>query len=131
MYTTSGGGRGRRGAVACRAMTVDEVVKYCLAKPGATEDYPWGDEELAAKVFAFIGLAGSTVGLKCGANADEAGEWRQRYPEAITVSAYIVRYGWNTVRLDAVPGDEVRELIDLSYDDVVRRLPKSKRPAQT
>jgi predicted DNA-binding protein (MmcQ/YjbR family) len=116
-------------------VTVDEVVEYCLAKPGATEDYPWGDEELTAKVggkvFAFIGLTNSTVGLKCGANADEAGEWRQRYPQAITVSAYIGRYGWNTVRLDAVPGDEVCELIDLSYDDVVRRLPKSKRPAQT
>jgi hypothetical protein len=26
-------------------MTLDELVDYCLAKPGATEDYPWGDEE--------------------------------------------------------------------------------------
>src|SRR5262249_33027717 len=106
-------------AVACGAVTVDQVVEYCLAKPGATEDYPWGDEELTVKVggkiFAFIGLAGSTVGLKCGANTDEAGEWRQRYPEAITVSAYIGRYGWNAVRFDAVPDDQGREPIHPAY----------------
>ena len=113
-------------------MTVDELVAYCLAKPGATEDYPWGEEELTAKVggkvFAFIGLTTGTVGLKCGANTEQAGEWRRRYPDAITTSAYIGRYGWNSVRLDGVPADEVRELVDASYDDVVRRLPKSKRP---
>ena len=113
-------------------MTVEELVAYCLAKPGATEDYPWGDEELTAKVggkvFAFIGLSGGGVGLKCGSNADEAAEWRLRYPDAITTSAYIGRYGWNSVRLDGVPSDEVRELVDTSYEDVVRRLPRSKRP---
>jgi predicted DNA-binding protein (MmcQ/YjbR family) len=113
-------------------MTMDELVAYCLAKPGATEDYPWGDEELTAKVggkvFAFVGLTVGSVGLKCGATAEAAGEWRDRYPDAITVSAYIGRYGWNSVRLDGVPTDEVMELVDASYDDVVRRLPKARRP---
>lgn len=113
-------------------MTVDELVAYCLSKPGAAEDYPWGDGELTAKVggkvFAFIGLGGGSVGLKCGANADEAAVWRERYPQAITVSAYIGRYGWNAVRLDGVPTDDVMELVDASYEDIVRRLPRSKRP---
>ncbi|HEY0641396.1 MAG TPA: MmcQ/YjbR family DNA-binding protein [Pseudonocardiaceae bacterium] len=113
-------------------MTVDELVAYCLAKPGATEDYPWGDGELTAKVggkvFAFIGLGGGTVGLKCGANSDEAALWRDRYPEAITTSAYIGRYGWNSVSLAGVPTDDVMELVDASYTDVVGRLPRSKRP---
>ena len=40
-------------------MNRDELVEYCLAKPGAEETYPWGEEELVAKVggkgFAFIG----------------------------------------------------------------------------
>lgn len=113
-------------------MTVDEVVAYCLAKPGATEDYPWGDEELTAKVggkvFAFIHLTGAAVGVKCGANSDEAAGWRERYPAAVTTSSYIGRYGWNTVRLTDLPDDEVLELLDGSYEDVVRRLPKSRRP---
>ena len=114
-------------------MTVDEVVQHCLAKPGAEETYPWGDAELVAKVsgkaFAFIGLTAGAVGVKCGADADEAREWRDRYPDDITASAYIGRSGWNRVQLaGAVPGDDMLELLDASYDAVVAKLPKSKRP---
>ncbi len=107
------------------------VVAYCLAKPGAEPDEPWEDDLVAkvgGKIFAFLG-GGDGVGVKCGRDADEAAEWRQRYPDAITTSAYIGRYGWNRVTLDGtVPEDDVRELIDASYDDVVSRLPRSKRP---
>jgi len=79
--------------------SVEELVAYSLAKPGAEESYPWGDEELVAndKGFAVIGLGSGTVGLKCGAGQGQAGEWRNRFPDAITVSAYVGRYGWNSV----------------------------------
>jgi predicted DNA-binding protein (MmcQ/YjbR family) len=111
----------------------DELIDYCLAKPGAEESYPWGDEELVAKVggkaFAFIWLAGDSVGVKCGRTAEEAAEYRERYPADVTVSAYIGRYGWNSVRYTGgVPDDEVCELLDRSYESVVSKLPKSKRP---
>jgi predicted DNA-binding protein (MmcQ/YjbR family) len=114
-------------------MDVDDVVRHGLAEPGAEETCPWGDAELVCKVggkaFAFIGLSSGTVGVKCGATAEAAGEWRDRYPDAITTSSYIGRHGWNTVALDGdVPADEVLELVDLSYDTVVARLPRSKRP---
>jgi predicted DNA-binding protein (MmcQ/YjbR family) len=114
-------------------MTVDEVVAHCLAKPGAEETYPWGDAELVVKVggkaFAFIGLGAGTVGLKCGVNAEEAGEWCDRYPDDIRASDYIGRYGWNRVQLGGtVLDDDVLELLDTSYDAVVAKLPKSKRP---
>jgi predicted DNA-binding protein (MmcQ/YjbR family) len=110
-----------------------ELITYCLAKPGAAEDYPWGDGELVCKVggkaFAFVGLDAGTVGVKCGRGAEDAAEWRDRYPEAVTASAYIGRYGWNTVRLaGGVPDEELRELVDVSYDAVVAKLPRSRRP---
>ena len=112
-------------------MEREELVAHCLAKPGAEETYPWGDVDLVAKVggkaFAFVGP--TTVGVKCGRNAAEAAEERDRYPEAITVSAYIGRYGWNAVDFTGpVPDDEVRELVDASYDAIVAALPKSRRP---
>jgi predicted DNA-binding protein (MmcQ/YjbR family) len=110
-----------------------EIVSYCLAKPGAEETYPWGEAELVAKVggkaFAFIGLEGGSVSVKCGRDSAEAAEWRQRYPDAITASAYVGRYGWNSVDWTGpVPDDEVRELLDASYDAAVAALPKSRRP---
>jgi predicted DNA-binding protein (MmcQ/YjbR family) len=114
-------------------MTRDELVAYCLAKVGAEETYPWGEAELVAKVggkaFAFIGLDGGTVSVKCGRDAEQAAEWRDRYPSAITISHYTGRYGWNTVDWTGpVPDEEVRELLDASYDAVVAALPKSRRP---
>jgi len=112
-----------------------DVVAYCLAKPGAVADTPW-EEDLVAKVggkiFAFLG--GNAVGLKCGRDADEAAELRLRFPDTATVMPYIGRYGWNSIVLDGAIGDipdddELRELVDASYEAVVARLPKRLRPA--
>jgi predicted DNA-binding protein (MmcQ/YjbR family) len=111
-------------------MTHEELVAYCLGKPGAELDEPWEGDRVAkigGKIFAFLG--GDGLGVKCGRDADEAAELRLRYPSAVTVSAYIGRYGWNRVELDGtVPDDELRELVDASYDAVVAKLPKARRP---
>ena len=113
----------------------EDVLAYCLGKPGAWQDEPWeGDlvTKVADKIFAFHGSAegpGSTIGLKCGRDRDEADEWLERYPEDARVMAYIGRYGWNTLTLGgAIPAAEIGEAIDASYADVVSRLPRSKRP---
>jgi len=112
-------------------MTFDELLAYCLAKPGAWRDEPWDGDVVAKvdkKIFAFVG--DSYVGTKCGDNRDEADEWLQRYPQDATVMAYIGRSGWNTFRLnEAIPDGELYEAIDESYLRVVEKLPKSRRPA--
>ena len=115
-------------------MRREELVAYCLSKPGAWLDEPWeGDEvvKVADKIFAFLGSADAAspdVGLKCGRTSDEASELRARYPRHVTASAYVGRYGWNTVAVAGLPSDEVRELVDNSYDAAVSALPKGKRP---
>ncbi|MEV6274983.1 MmcQ/YjbR family DNA-binding protein [Nocardia sp. NPDC051832] len=109
-----------------------QLLSYCLAKPGAWQDEPWEGDLVAKvgdKIFAFLGSGGS-VGLKCGRNREEADELVHVYPDDVTASAYIGRYGWNSIRLGGnVPADELRELVDQSYDAIVGKLPKSKRPA--
>lgn len=115
-------------------MTQDELLAYCLAKPGAWLDEPWeGDVvvKVGSKIFAFLGGASdTTVGIKCGPNRDVANEWLRRYPEDASVMAYIGRSGWNTLRSGgAIPDDELAEAIDGSYDAVVRKLPKRERPS--
>jgi predicted DNA-binding protein (MmcQ/YjbR family) len=115
-------------------VNIEAVVAYCLAEPGAEETYPFGDRVLAAKVggkgLAFIGQAGpGSVGVKCGVTEEEGAELRERYPDAVSAMARIGRHGWNRVELGAgVPAAELEELIDASYDEIVRRLPKAKRP---
>jgi predicted DNA-binding protein (MmcQ/YjbR family) len=116
-------------------MTRADLLAYCLAKPGAWLDEPWeGDQvvKVADKIFAFLGSDAAevaSVGLKCGRDADGAAEWRARYPADVTVSAYIGRYGWNTLRLGgAIPDDELLEAVEASYERVVAALPRAKRP---
>jgi predicted DNA-binding protein (MmcQ/YjbR family) len=115
-------------------VTNSRWLDYCLAKPGAWQDEPWeGDVvvKVADKIFAFLGSAEhpTALGLKCG-NREAADVWLERYPGAATKSAYIGAHGWNNFALSGtIPDDELAELIDLSYDLVVAKLPKAKRPA--
>jgi predicted DNA-binding protein (MmcQ/YjbR family) len=106
---------------------------YCLAKPGAWQDEPWeGDVvvKVGDKIFAFLGPAENqtTIGLKCG-DREAADLLIDRYQGAATKMAYIGKHGWNTFTLGGtIPSDEIRDLIDTSYDLIVAKLPKSKRP---
>src|SRR5215472_11897960 len=142
-----GGGPGAAGASAAPAlrgrggdrrpegglMTWDELLAYCLAKPGGWQDEPWeGDVvvKVGSKIFAFLG-SGTAVGLKCGPSREAADEWLLRYPDDASVSAYIGRSGWNSLRLGgAIPEDELLEAVDASYEAVVSKLPKKDRPAR-
>ena len=112
-------------------MTADDLLRYCLGKPGAWQDEPWeGDVvvKVGKKIFAFLG-AGSSVGVKCGASREVADEWLARYPEDAAVMPYIGRSGWNSLRLGGgIPAEELREAIDASYDMVFSKLPKKDRP---
>ena len=117
-------------------MTYDELLKYCLAKPGAWQDEPWEGDVVAKvsdKIFAFLGsggdAAGGSVGLKCGWNRAEADELIGTYPDDVSVMAYIGRSGWNTLDLGgAIPDEEILDAVHSSYSTVVAKLPKSRRP---
>ena len=91
-------------------MQYDDALAYCLGKPGAVQDEPWeGDVvvKVGGKIFAFFGMPeGGTIGLKCGADADEAEGWRLEFPDHVTVMPYIGRYGWNTFKLDGPYSDD-------------------------
>lgn len=107
------------------------MIAACEAEPGATEEYPFGDDvavfKVAGKMFALISLGGSpgSVSLKC--DPELAVELRARHT-AITEGYHLNKRHWISVELDeSVPDDELLELIDQSYDLVVARLTKARR----
>jgi predicted DNA-binding protein (MmcQ/YjbR family) len=118
----------------------DELFAYCLAKPGAWRDEPWGDgvvTKVGPKIFAFLGVPADdaegsrlSVGVKCGATREAANEWLLRFPGDAAVMPYIGRAGWNNLTTGgAIGDDEILEAIDASYVLVVSKLPKKDRPA--
>jgi predicted DNA-binding protein (MmcQ/YjbR family) len=107
------------------------LAAHALGKPGAWSDSPWGEDhhvaKVADKIFAFLGE--DTLGVTCGTSRQEADEWIAEFPDDATVMAYIGRSGWNTLTIGgAIPQEALVEAIDASYDLVVAKLPKSRRP---
>ena len=106
---------------------IDRLRAHCLGKPGAEEDHPWGENawKVGGKGFCFTGETGRSVTVKSTLDRQAA----LTQDPAITVAPYVGRYGWVTVQIDDEETMQLAlELIDRSYDDVVRTLPKSKRP---
>ncbi len=114
-------------------MDFDELRRYCLAKPGATEEHPFGPGALVLKVggkmFAIIGEDSEplTVSLKC---EPEIALMLRDAHASVTPGYHLNKRHWNTVSLDGtIDEDLVREWIDDSYDLVIEGLPRSLRNA--
>jgi predicted DNA-binding protein (MmcQ/YjbR family) len=121
-------------------VSLDEVLAYCLAKPGAWRDEPWGDGVVAkvgTRIFASlraVGVPGEAagVGVKCGVRREDADEWLTRYPHDAAPSPHVGRFGWNSLAIGgAIPDEEILEAVDASYAMIVSKLPKKDRPALT
>jgi len=107
-------------------MNVDEIRAYCMAFPAATENLQWGDDlcfKIAGKIFAIVGLDNPRLCFKCAPDAFAELIERQH----IRPAPYVGRYKWVMLdRLDALPGDELEDLIRQSYEMVASKAPKSK-----
>jgi predicted DNA-binding protein (MmcQ/YjbR family) len=111
-------------------MDLAEFREYCLTKPGASEETPFGPDVLVFKVggkmFALAALdeVPLTVNLKC--DPDLALDLRDRY-EQVRPGYHMNKKHWNTVEIESeIPDADLRNMIDHSYQLVINRLPKSK-----
>jgi len=111
-------------------MDLAEFREYCLTKPGASEETPFGPDVLVfkvgGKIFALAALNAlpTTVNLKC--DPDLAVELRDRY-EQVTPGYHMNKRHWNTVEIESGIADaELRKMIDHSYDLVAKGLRKPK-----
>lgn len=105
---------------------------YCLSRRAATREFPFGDDvavyKVMGKMFALIPVGGAlSISLKC--DPVRAEMLRATYP-AVTPGYHLNKRLWNTVTPDgSIPDDEVLELIDHSYEEVVAGLTKAQRKA--
>ena len=114
-------------------MDLAQFREYCLSKPRATEETPFGPDVLvfkvACKMFALATLdeVPTTVNLKC--DPDLALDLRDRY-EQVTPGYHMNKKHWNTVEIGSgIPDAELRKMIDHSYDLVTKRLSGAKAKA--
>lgn len=105
-------------------MNIEQLRKFCLSLPGATEDIKWGSDLcfcVGEKMFCVTG-ADSMTGMSLKCTPEKFEELIER--DGIDPAAYVGRYKWVHISdLDAVTPAELKELIKTSYQLVFDKLP--------
>jgi len=114
-------------------MDIVELRAYCLEKKFVSEGFPFGQDVLvfkvAGKIFALCSIDDPqpSVNLKC--DPEKATELRERYSE-IVPGYHMNKKMWNTVSLCGRLSDALlKELIDHSYNEVLKGIPMRTRKA--
>ena len=110
------------------ASFIDWVRDFCLSLPHATEDVQWEHDllfRIAGKMFCVAnlepGVSPTKIAFKCTP---------ERFAELVEIEGiipapYMARNHWVAmIELHALRQDEVKELIRISYQLVLEKLPK-------
>jgi predicted DNA-binding protein (MmcQ/YjbR family) len=114
-------------------MDPDELLEWCLAQPGAVEEFPFGPDhsvlKVGGKMFAITALGREPLEISLKCEPDLAVELRASY-DSVRPGYHLNKRHWNTVTIGAdVPDGLVRDMVQDSYDLVVSALPAAKRRA--
>ena len=106
-------------------MNIEQLRKFCLSFPGATEDIKWGADLcfcVGEKMFCVTGADSIQGGLSLKCTPEKFDELIER--EGIDPAAYVGRYKWVRIEnLAAVTPSELKDLIAKSYQLVFDKLP--------
>jgi predicted DNA-binding protein (MmcQ/YjbR family) len=111
-------------------MTLETLRQLCRALPEVTEDVKWGNDlcfSVGKKMFTVVNLEPPhQIAFKC--TPESFGELTER--EGIIPAPYMARNLWVMEQElgAALERSELESLIRTSYDLVVAKLPKSRRP---
>jgi predicted DNA-binding protein (MmcQ/YjbR family) len=112
-------------------MDYDTLCVYLESKPGTRRDMPFGPDALVFKVldkmFALVAWQKDPLTISLKTDPVDAVILRKQY-KAITPGYHMNKKHWNTITLDgSVPDDEIRLMIDESYDLVVQGMTRAKQ----
>jgi len=114
-------------------MTVEKLLQFCRALAGVTEDVKWGSDlcfSVSGKMFLVTNLEPPhSIAFKC--TPGEFGELVER--PGIIPAPYMARNMWVQEQAlgETLDRRELEALVKTSYDLVVAKLPKSRRPGAT
>jgi len=122
-------------------MDADTLLDYCLAKPGAYLDFPFGvnvavvkvkaPSQASGKIFAQVATISGVPSTTLSCDPATAVLYRHLYPEVVVRGYHcppVQQPYFNTLPLaGAVPDDEIIELANIAYDVVVAKLPKYRQ----
>jgi hypothetical protein len=99
-------------------MTIDELRAFCLALPGTHEKETWGDAEHAGditfrvkdRIYVMTGPQGGGASIRT--TLEQQAELLDTFPGVFRSSAYVGRFGWVSVELDAVDDELMRGIIE-------------------
>jgi predicted DNA-binding protein (MmcQ/YjbR family) len=112
-------------------MTLDTVRTICRSLPGVTEDVKWGSDLcflVAGKMFVVVNLEPPhSIAFKC--TPETFGELVER--PGVIPAPYMARNMWVQEQAlgESLERRELEPLIRTSYELVVAKLPKSRRPS--
>ena len=110
-------------------MDIEDVRRFCLSLPHATEGVQWDNDLLfrvGDKMFACVGLERTPTNVSLKVAPEKFDELVER--EDVTPAPYLARYKWVMLnRLDALEADELKRLLQESYELVLAGLPKKTR----
>jgi predicted DNA-binding protein (MmcQ/YjbR family) len=112
-------------------MNIEQLRKFCLSFPGATEDIKWGADLcfcVGEKMFCVTGADSIQSGVSMKCTPEKFAELIER--DGIDPAAYVGRYKWVRIEnLDAVTPPELKALIETSYQLVFDKLPSKTKKA--
>ena len=108
------------------------VLRLCRSLPHATEETPFGPDELTfkvgGKIFAMVSLEDQPGRVNVKADPDVIEDSRRVWPGAVSYAPYMSKRHWNQVVLDGtVPPEEISGMIRGSYELVLSALPRAVR----
>jgi predicted DNA-binding protein (MmcQ/YjbR family) len=110
-------------------MNIEQLRKFCLSFPGATEDIKWGADlcfSVGGKMFTVTSAEASDAGVSLKTTPERFAELTER--PGIIPAHYVARYHWITIEdLKAVTAAELKDLIRASYQMVFDKLPSKTK----
>ena len=113
-------------------MNIEEIRNYCLKKKAVTEEFPFDSDTLVfkvmGKIFLLTGLAAEQFRVNLKMDVELVEEYREKYFD-VQPGYHMNKKMWNSVYFATgnVPRKELLWMIDHSYDEVVKKLPKKLR----